>query len=157
MIETDYSEAAVEVLNVMQYINMQDMKKIPQSFIKFLQSIAAKNYKVNFDREIKIENLNLQEKSKELLGFIYITWLCDKKEFAKWKNEIQKEKTIRDKSIHKEYNPNTLFEKRNKPQFVDEEKSVNQIQNLEMVTYKEKNIIQRILKKIRKWFGQFKS
>lgn len=152
MIETDYSEAAVEVLNVMQYIRVQDMKKVPQSFIEFLQSISAKDYKVNFNGETKIENLNLQEKSKELLGFIYITWLCDKEEFAKWKNEIQKEKTLKNNAISKEYNPDTLFEKRNKTQVVNTETNTYQVQNLKMVTYKEKNIIQRIFERIKKWF-----
>ena len=152
MIGTDYSEAAVEVLNVMQYIRMQDMKKIPQSFVEFLQSISAKDYKVNFDRETKIENLNLQEKSKELLGFIYITWLCDKEEFAKWKNEIQREKAIKNNEIYKEYNPDTLFEKRSKTQVINEEISDKQLQNLGMIKFKEKNIIQRIFEKIKKWF-----
>lgn len=152
MIKTDYSEAAVEVLNVLQFIRVQDIKKIPQSFIEFLQSISAKDYKVNFDRETKIENLNLQEKSKELLGFIYITWLCDKEELSKWKMKIQKEKIIKNNEFVKEYNSDTLFKNRKKTQIVNKEKNAKQVQNLEMIEYKEKNIIQRIFEKIKKWF-----
>lgn len=152
MIEAGYSEAAVEVLNVIQYIRLQDMKKIPQSFIEFLQAISAKDYKVNFDKETKIENLNLQEKSKELLGFIYITWLCDKDEFSKWKNEIQKEKIQKSDIIAEKYNSDILFEKRNKTRIVEKDKTSGQIEKLEMIAYKNKNIIQKIFDKIKEWF-----
>ena len=36
MIEAKYSEAAVEVLDILNYTDKEDVKKIPQSFIKFL-------------------------------------------------------------------------------------------------------------------------
>ncbi len=48
MREAEYSEAAVEVLDILNHTNKDDVKKIPQSFIKFLIEIANKNYKANF-------------------------------------------------------------------------------------------------------------
>ena len=38
MKEVEYGEAAVEVLDILNYTNQEDVRKIPQSFIKFLTS-----------------------------------------------------------------------------------------------------------------------
>ena len=88
MKETKYSEAAVEVLDVLNYTNQEDVRKIPQSFIKFLTEIANKNYKVNFNHNGPISGLNLRKQTRELLGFIYITWWCNDKDRNNYRNII---------------------------------------------------------------------
>lgn len=88
MREVEYSEAAVEVLEVLNYTNQEDVRKIPKSFIKFLTEIANKNYKVNFNHNGPISGLNLRKQTRELLGFIYITWWCDDKDRSNYKNII---------------------------------------------------------------------
>ena len=80
MIEAKYSEAAVEVLDILNYTDKEDVKKIPQSFINFLTEIANKNYKANFNHNGPISGLNLRKQTRELLGFIYITWWCNRSE-----------------------------------------------------------------------------
>ena len=49
MKEVEYSEAAVEVLYILNYIDKEDVARIPQSFIKFLTNIANKNYKAKLN------------------------------------------------------------------------------------------------------------
>ena len=83
MNETEYSEAAVEVLDILNHTKKEDVQKIPQSFIKFLIDISSKNYKVKFDHEQPVNGFNLRKQTKELLGFIYITWWCNKEEYEK--------------------------------------------------------------------------
>ena len=109
MFKKEYGKAATEVLTVLQYFSLDDVKKIPKKFIEFLQDIADKNYKVNFDGETKIENLDLLEETKELLGFIYITWLCDEEEFKKWKVEVKRRKLEKDNREKQKYNADNLF------------------------------------------------
>ena len=48
MSEIEYSEAAVEVLDILNHTNKEDVQRIPQSFIKFLTDISSKNYKAKF-------------------------------------------------------------------------------------------------------------
>lgn len=74
MIGTKYSEAAVEVLEILNYTDKEDVKKIPQSFMNFLTEIANKNYKANFNHSVPMSGMNLRKQTRELLGFIYITW-----------------------------------------------------------------------------------
>ena len=46
MREVEYSQAAVEVLDILNYTVKEDFELIPQSFIKFLTDISDKSYKV---------------------------------------------------------------------------------------------------------------
>ena len=92
MREVEYSEAAVEVLNILNYIGKEDVARIPQSFIKFLTGISSNNYKTKFNYEQPINELDLKKQTKELLGFIYITWWADNQEREEYKKLIHKER-----------------------------------------------------------------
>ena len=89
MKEARYSEAAVEVLDILNHTAREDVELIPKSFIKFLTDISSKNYKVQINHEIPVSGMNLKKQTKELLGFIYITWWCDKQEREKYKNFLR--------------------------------------------------------------------
>lgn len=88
MNEAEYSEAAVEVLDILNHTKKEDIRKIPQSFIRFLVSISNINYKVKFNYEQSIDALNLRKQTKEILGFIYITWWCNDEERQEYKKKI---------------------------------------------------------------------
>lgn len=89
---SEYSEAAVEVLDILQHTNKYEVKKIPKSFIKFLIKISSKTYNVKFDHTKPINQLNLKNETKDILGFIYITWWCGEKEREEYKKNIKNNK-----------------------------------------------------------------
>ena len=97
MREAEYSEAAVEVLDILNHTNKDDVKKIPQSFIKFLTDISSKSYRPKFNHELPINGFNLKKQTKELLGFIYITWWCNKEEHERYKNVIHENNMKKEK------------------------------------------------------------
>ena len=94
MIGTEYKVAAAETLSVLENINTIDIKKIPQSFLDFLAELSSKEDRPELDYSKPIEELNLKEKTREILGYIYINWwstkeekeLCDKMINNKRKN-----------------------------------------------------------------------
>ena len=88
MKEVEYSEAAAEVLYILNFINLEDVKKIPKSFINFLHHISNNNYIQNIKHETQINKMNLKKHTKELLGFIYITWLSNESERKNYKEII---------------------------------------------------------------------
>jgi hypothetical protein len=53
MIEASYSEAAAQVLDILNYTNQEDVRKIPQSFIKFINERGKNNDKCRFNRIAK--------------------------------------------------------------------------------------------------------
>lgn len=150
MKENEYSEAAVEVLDILNYTKKEDVERIPQSFIKFLMDIASKSYKFEFNYEYPISGLNLKKQTRELLGFIYITWWCDKEEREKYKKIIH-ESNMKSKEIKEKYDVNDIFKNKK------EKKEYEAIQNknvmeTSIVEYKEESIFRKILNKILSFF-----
>ena len=152
MQEMQYSEAAVEVLDILNYTNKEDVQKIPQSFIKFLMDISSKTYKSNLNHELPISGLNLKEQTKELLGFMYITWWSSKDEQEEYKKQIHNN-NMKKEQVKEIYNSTDIF--KNKKQ-----SRVNQITQNEnaieanITQYKEKNILKRFLNKILNIFSR---
>ncbi len=142
MIEPKYSEAAVEVLDILNYTNKQDVERIPQSFINFLNNISAPNYKVKFNHELPISGLNLKEQTKELLGFIYITWWCNDEEREEYKKLINAQN-----EIIATYDVNDIFKNRK-----TQEHTVIQNENTSMIEYKEETLLKKLFNKILHFF-----
>ena len=61
MKDEKYSEAAVEVLDILNHTVREDVELIPQSFIKFLIDIASKSYKSQLNHEQPINGMNLKK------------------------------------------------------------------------------------------------
>ena len=150
MREIEYSEAAVEVLDILNHTNKEDVERIPQSFIKFLTDIASRSYKVKFDYEQPINGLNLKQQTKELLGFIYITWWCDKKEREEYKKLIY-ESNMRNKKIKENYNVNDIFKNKRENQELKASQN-EQKEQTSLVGYKQENVFKKIINKIINFF-----
>lgn len=152
MREVEYSEAAVEVLNVLNYTNQEDVRKIPQSFIKFLTEIANKNYKVKFNHNGPISGLNLRKQTRELLGFIYITWWCNDKDRNNYKNIIYSNNS-KSEQIEKidNYNIDDIF--KNKKETKTNAVTENKIEKeTSIIKYKEEGLFKKFLNKILSFF-----
>ncbi len=143
MFELEYSEAAVEVLDILEHTNKKDVEKIPLSFIKYLVNIASLNYKVKLDHSKPINELNITKKTKEILGAIYIKWWSNEKEQEIYKQQIKKYDEIQQEKLREKYNYEKIFEKR-KEKIIDENK---QNETVAMIKYEE-NIFKKIINKI---------
>lgn len=148
MSEIEYSEAAVEVLDILNHTNKEDVARIPQSFIKFLTNISSKSYKAKFNHEQPINGFNLRKQTKELLGFIYITWWCDKEEHEKYKNIIHENKMKKEK-IKETYNANDIFKNKKENKMIQNEN----VMKKNIVEYKKENIFKKFLNKILSFFS----
>lgn len=148
MSEIEYSEAAVEVLDILNHTNKEDVQRIPQSFIKFLTDISSKNYKAKFNHEQPVNGFNLRKQTKELLGFIYITWWSDKEEHQKYKNIIH-ENNIKKEKIKETYNVNDIFKNKKENKTIQNEN----VMEKNIVEYKKENIFKKFLNKILNFFS----
>lgn len=148
MSEIEYSEAAVEVLDILNHTNKEDVQRIPQSFIKFLTDISSKNYKAKFNHEQPVNGFNLRKQTKELLGFIYITWWSDKEEHQKYKNIIH-ENNIKKQKIKETYNVNDIFKNKKENKTIQNEN----VMEKNIVEYKKENIFKKFLNKILNFFS----
>ena len=155
MFSNEYCEAAVEVLDILDNTNKTDVDKIPMSFIKFLVEIASEEYRVNLDHSKIISEMNLKEKTKEILGYIYINWWCDQKDKENYKKQIKELEIKRQEEIKAKYNPNKVFENKSKIQAYTNETKKDTVQNetVAMIEYKE-SIFKKIWDKILNFFNK---
>ena len=155
MFSNEYGEAAVEVLDILDNTNKTDVDKIPSNFIKFLVDNASEDYKVNLDHSKLISEMNLKEKTKEILGVIYINWWCDKKDKENYTKHIKELEIKRQEEIKEKYNPNKIFESKNKVQEYTNATKVDTVQNetVTMIEYKE-SIFKKIWNKILSFFNK---
>ena len=155
MFSNEYGEAAVEVLDILDNTNKSDVDKIPSNFIKFLVDNASEDYKVNLDHSKLISEMNLKEQTKEILGVIYINWWCDKKDKENYMKQIKELEMKRQAEINEKYNPNKIFENKNKIQEYTNETKMDTVQNetVTMIEYKE-SIFKKIWNKILSFFNK---
>ncbi len=148
MVRTSYTEAATEVLAILDNTDKEAVSKIPKKFIKFLKENSSKTYRPNFDKTKTIKELNLKPKTQALLGLIY--WKC-------WANEQQKvEFTKRLKENEKKYqqeltekySTDNLFKNCGTSKLENDMKA----QQISLITVKENNFVQRIINKIKSIF-----
>lgn len=151
MFSEEYGKAATEVLDILDNTKKEDVNKIPKSFIKFLVDNASLEYKVNLDHSKPINELKIKDKTKELLGYIYIKWWCNDKEKENYMQKI-KELEIKNEEKKKEkYNPDKIFENKRKSDNIVEENIKNGNEEVWVVKYKE-SIFKKIINKILNFF-----
>ena len=109
----EYSEAAVEVLDILDNTKKSDLEKIPLDFLRFLTDIASDDYVVNLDHSKPIYEMDLKDKTKELLGFIYINWWCNKEDKKNYAKKIKEIEIKKEELKRLKYDPNKIFEKKN--------------------------------------------
>ena len=151
MFELEYGEAAVEVLDILDNTDETDVSKIPQSFISFLVNIASEDYEVDFDHTQPVSQYNLKEKTRELLGYIYINWWCDKEEKEKYLNKAKEYERVKQVELSEKYNIDKVFESRSKKYSDNIQQNNLQTDNFAVVEYKE-NIIKKLFSKIMSYF-----
>ena len=145
MKENEYGYAAVEVLDILKHTDKSDVEKIPNSFINYLNDISTKDYKTEFDHNKSINELNLNRQTREILGFIYITWWCSDEERQNYKRQIKENSIINREEPSFVYDYNQVFNYQNVPK-------TESVPQSNIMEYKEKGIIKKVINKIFAFF-----
>lgn len=115
MIKVKYADAMKEVLHYLKGIREEDINKIPRNFIKFLEKNASKEYNCDFDYTKPLEELNLMDESKGIIGLICYKYWCEtdeQKQRILRKLDENEKKT--QEELRKIYNTDDIFNKKNK-------------------------------------------
>lgn len=140
----NYPNACKEVYVILNYLNKEDLKKIPQSFIDMLQRKMNNDYKFKLDTNIDLEEQNLLKETKVILGYIFLNYWGTKEQKEtiekKFRYDIAKKEEQKIK-----YNRNELFQNNN---FIRLSQNVNQNEDVKMIEYK-KNILKQFSYKLK--------
>lgn len=148
MVSVAYSEAVVEVLDILEHTKKEDVNKIPKKFIEFLENNKSKTYISNLDHTKTIKEMNLKPKTQALLGLIYLKYWANEEEKIEFRKKAQANEANYQKELNERYNTNNLFKNKNQ---VNIEKN-GTTQQTSLVEIKKETIIQRLINKIKGMF-----
>ena len=142
MVSVEYSEAAVEVLGILEYLEDIDKNKIPNEIIEFLENNKSNTYNPEINYGDEIENLNLKQKTRQILAGIYIDYLSSEEEKKEYINKL-KQNEIKNQEILKEkYNIDDIFKKN----------EISKEQVVELTIVKEEKWFIKIINRIKEIF-----
>ena len=143
MVTVEYSEAAVEVLGIIETLEEEEKNKIPEEIINFLEENKSKEYNPDIDYYADVEDLKLKEKTKQILAGIYRDYLCNEEEKQEYIKKLRENEIEYQEKLRKEYNTDNLFKKNNQEN--------NKETTMSLVVKKE-NLFSRIINKIKNFF-----
>lgn len=141
----EFEQACTEMNYILENLNPEDLKKIPENFVKFFNENMDKNYKHKLTNTKPLYEQKLKEETKAFIKIVYMNYLAtEEKKIETLKLIKDEEKRYKEKiqiNIKED-----IFENENTETYEFQEKST------EMVVYKENKIIKfikNILKKVK--------
>lgn len=152
MLSIEYQEALVEVLAVLNNTDTNLVNKIPKKLMEFMTDNASKTYHIGLNTNQTLEELELKEKTKDILGMLYRNFWCTPEQRNNYDQILEENEEAYQAQLREKYNPDKLFEKNNiRNDAIEETDCVQMIEYkeniLQKLIYKIKNIVIKILKK----------
>lgn len=138
--ENELAQAYSEVYEILKYIPMSYLNKIPKDVLNIFKTKRDKNYKVKINPRLPLEDQKLQRKTLLLLAVLNLDYWCKPEEREEilniyWKNEKEKEPYV----------------------VIDEQNNlVPNSSNTGLMVFKQENLIEKIWTKLKKIFKKGK-
>lgn len=147
MINTEYREALVEVLEIIDHLEEDEKSKIPSEIVEFYEKNKSKTYIPNINFEEDISKYNIKNKTREILAGIYIDYLCDdEKKKSEYIKKLRNNEYNYEEKKKKSFNQNTIFKNKQTQDLKKE-----QIQATKsMIKVEKQGWFSKILNKIKK-------
>ena len=140
-----YSQAFTEVLEVLNNSEKNIVSRIPKSFLEFLNNYKDKNYKVEIDFSNENWDEQVKKETQAILALIYRDYIVSQEERKRLLSEEREEERRIENKLREKYNPDNLF--KNKSNNIEN----NTNKPVKMVEYKE-SIFKKIINKIKRIF-----
>lgn len=145
--DSAYSQAFTEVLEVLNNSEKNIVSRIPKSFLEFLNQYKDKNYKVEIDFSNENWDEQVKKETQAILALIYRDYIVSQEERERLLLEEREEQKRIENELREKYNPDNLF--KNKTDNIEN----NTNKSVEMVKYKE-SIFKKIISKIKSIFAK---
>ena len=148
-----YSEAAVEVLDILDHTAIEKVNLIPTKFINYLKENAANDYEANLDYSKPINEMNIKIETKGILGTICRNWWWNVEQKQEYARLIKEKELKQQEELREKYNPDIFNDIRaKKEQTTETIQQENSADNTaSMVEYKE-SFFTKFINKIKNIF-----
>ena len=149
MLNTEFSEAISETLDILKYMEKSYIDKIPKKLRTFLEKNKSESYTPNLDHSQKLNEMNLKEKTKDILATIYLKYWCSTEEKTDYLKILsQNEKKYQDE-LREKYNTDNIFKKHIQENKMEESTLKEEVALVEC----KESIFKRFINKIRSIFN----
>lgn len=128
-----YTTAMAEVLEYLKGIRKEDLDKIPQNFLSFLEENSSKDYNINIDFNQPLKDLAISSEAKGIISFICYNYWCEtesqKKDFY---NKLSENEKILPKELQGKYSSENIFSN-------SSDEKTNSTQDINIATVKKSN------------------
>lgn len=149
MANIEYSEAIVEVLEILEYSDDNILEKIPKKLIKFWERNKSKTYKPNLDHNKSIIEMNLKDKTKSILSMIYLNYLCNDAEAKEISSIINHNEEIYQTELIKKHNSQHSEKEQNIINTINENTKSTSITIID----NRESIFKKIVNRIKRFFN----
>lgn len=112
MVNVEYNEAMAEVCDILENMEEEYVNKIPEKFREFLNKNKSEQYKPNLDHTKRISDINLMDKTKDILAVMYMDYWCDEEKKKECEKILEENQKVYDELINKKYDVDNLFTKK---------------------------------------------
>ena len=140
----NYEEAYAEVIEVLNYIPMNEYKKIPKKYIIFMEENCLENSSFIYNIALPFEKQNISDTAKNILGMIFRLFVIEQSKKKELNNKEQEKKKQEELEKYIKYNPDNLFkDKKETSKTIEETRS----KKVDLVEYNE-SLLKKIWNKI---------
>ena len=151
MVTKELSEAAVEFKCILENSSKDIVEKIPIKFLDFINKIASKTYKFNYDKSKSLNEQNLKPETRGLIALVYQDYICNDEERKEYIQKSQLYDKQMEELKREKYNTDNIFKnKKNYSENIENNISTETA----IVEYKEKKYIKKLFDKIKHLYGK---
>ena len=109
MVNIEYANAYVEVLEILKYISEEDYNKIPQDKINFYKNNSNKNYVFDYDFKKTLEEQNVSKIARGIIAILFRDyWATDEQRNMIVKKQNRDYELLEEEKKRK-YNADNIF------------------------------------------------
>lgn len=114
MISDEYANAYSEVLEILRYISVEDYNKIPKDKIELFETNSNKNYKFEYNPQKTLDEQKVSKIARTIIAILFRDYWANEKQRNKILVKEQGDRHKLEKLKENLYNPNDLFNSKNK-------------------------------------------
>ena len=153
MIDVEYANAYVELLEILKYVSAEDYNRIPESKINLFKTNANPNYSFSYSPNKTLDEQHVSKRTKYIIAILFRDYWATEKQRDRIKLKEKYDILQLENKKRKQYDPNNIFKKNILENTVD---NTNLAENITSLVVVKENIFSRFIKKLKYLFRRKK-
>lgn len=155
-VDVDYTCVLSEVSEILNYLDYNLLKQIPQNLIDKINEHKNKEYKFKYDKTKKFEEQDFMPETKSLISLIYLNYCCSEERKQELLVVCKENEEREEKDLQEKYNIDNLFKKKQEKNNNEEKNEKETSPNNQMIDLNKEKWYNKIINKVKRIFWRIK-